>query len=700
VRACGVVLFGTAALVAGTVAATPASAQTTSVALFPPTVTVPADGSIQGAFTATVAPVEVGVTVTAVESDGVAGSGATASCVTNSLGQCQILTNHNGAATTGTVTAGVTGCAGCTSTGAVDFVAPGTAPTGLTLNVANGNGTAAPAGPAGADVFSDANHYFVQESSGSSDDYEGTPSEAVVGASLMNAGTALSAGVEPYAINWTIKDTSTTNILNLDSVTSTASLAYNPPVSNVVCTIRDQTDPNRDPACTPLSFDLDQEYHFSNPATPTLDDLGAYNNTLPPDETVLVPGQTISFTTYMIGQLNNAQIVLDSKTGYTASATVSAQLATDPAGSTIEGSTIGSAPSTSTVWLPQAAAGSSAIGILSASDVTGGWVVINVNGVVELVNFTEATGSTYNAGGASVSLAQFKTDLATYPTYQVSGYLQNGQVNSLLTRVLPPPPTPKWGYWTVASDGGIFAFGDANFYGSMGGQHLNAPMVGMARTPDSLGYWTVAADGGIFSFGDAASHFYGSEGGKHLNAPIVAMAPTATGNGYWLVASDGGVFAFGDAKFDGSMGGTHLNAPVVGMAVTPDGNGYWLVASDGGIFSFGDAANHFYGSEGGKHLNKPMVGMDVSETGNGYWTVASDGGIFAFGDAVFYGSMGGLHLNAPMVGMAATPDGKGYWTVASDGGIFSFGDAAGHFFGSMGGTHLNAPMVGMAETAT
>ena len=64
----------------------------------------------------------------------------------------------------------------------------------------------------------------------------------------------------------------------------------------------------------------------------------------------------------------------------------------------------------------------------------------------------------------------------------------------------------------MASDGGIFAFGDANFYGSMGGQHLNAPMVGMARTPDSLGYWTVASDGGIFSFGDAASHFYGSEG--------------------------------------------------------------------------------------------------------------------------------------------------------------------------------------------
>ena len=41
----------------------------------------------------------------------------------------------------------------------------------------------------------------------------------------------------------------------------------------------------------------------------------------------------------------------------------------------------------------------------------------------------------------------------------------------------------------VASDGGIFAFGDAPFYGSMGGQPLNKPVVGMAATPTGHGYW-------------------------------------------------------------------------------------------------------------------------------------------------------------------------------------------------------------------
>jgi hypothetical protein len=43
------------------------------------------------------------------------------------------------------------------------------------------------------------------------------------------------------------------------------------------------------------------------------------------------------------------------------------------------------------------------------------------------------------------------------------------------------------GYWQVASDGGIFAFGNAGFYGSTGAIHLNQPIVGMAKTPDGRG---------------------------------------------------------------------------------------------------------------------------------------------------------------------------------------------------------------------
>jgi hypothetical protein len=72
----------------------------------------------------------------------------------------------------------------------------------------------------------------------------------------------------------------------------------------------------------------------------------------------------------------------------------------------------------------------------------------------------------------------------------------------------------------------------------------------MASTPDGQGYWLVASDGGVFSFGDAA--FHGSTGAITLNKPIVGISSSPDGQGYWLVASDGGIFNFGDAAFSGS----------------------------------------------------------------------------------------------------------------------------------------------------
>jgi hypothetical protein len=53
---------------------------------------------------------------------------------------------------------------------------------------------------------------------------------------------------------------------------------------------------------------------------------------------------------------------------------------------------------------------------------------------------------------------------------------------------------------------------------------VDAPIVGMAAMPDSKSYWLTASDGAIFSFGDAG--FFGSEGGRPLNAPIVAITAT------------------------------------------------------------------------------------------------------------------------------------------------------------------------------
>jgi hypothetical protein len=243
-------------------------------------------------------------------------------------------------------------------------------------------------------------------------------------------------------------------------------------------------------------------------------------------------------------------------------------------------------------------------------------------------------------------------------------------------------------YWLVASDGGIFSFGGAGFYGSTGNLALNKPIVGMAGTADSHGYWLVASDGGVFSFGDA--RFHGSTGNIRLNKPVVGMAATHDGGGYWLVASDGGIFSFGNAPFYGSMGGRPLNQPIVGMAATPDGGGYWLVAADGGIFSFGDA--HFYGSTGNLHLNKPIVGMTANSNG-GYWFAASDGGIFAFGTP-FYGSLGNVPQSRPIVAVTASADGGGYWFANNNGAVTSYGNAT--YWGSAPQV-INKPVVGMTQ---
>ena len=123
-------------------------------------------------------------------------------------------------------------------------------------------------------------------------------------------------------------------------------------------------------------------------------------------------------------------------------------------------------------------------------------------------------------------------------------------------------PTPSGGgYWLVASDGGIFSFGDAHFYGS-GAQitpPLDRPVVGMAANPTGTGYWIVTRDGGVFYFGTPVSVFTN----RSANGTIVAIAASPTGRGFWLFSDAGKVEAFGDARPYGSVR-HRLGQPIVG----------------------------------------------------------------------------------------------------------------------------------------
>lgn len=104
------------------------------------------------------------------------------------------------------------------------------------------------------------------------------------------------------------------------------------------------------------------------------------------------------------------------------------------------------------------------------------------------------------------------------------------------------------------------------------------------------GILTARPDGTVDAFEGA--RFYGSMAGQKLNAPIVGICSTKTGNGYWLVAADGGIFAFGDAKYLGpnpayypkwglGLGGGAKNIPIIGIA-RGNAGGYTIVGDNDG----------------------------------------------------------------------------------------------------------------------
>jgi hypothetical protein len=120
------------------------------------------------------------------------------------------------------------------------------------------------------------------------------------------------------------------------------------------------------------------------------------------------------------------------------------------------------------------------------------------------------------------------------------GSMGGQRLNAPIVGVAVPSPIFPYapGYWLVASDGGVFSFGQTKFLGSTGNIHLNRPIVGMAfgsnsqngGPPDAngnQGYWLVASDGGVFSFGD--TNFCGSAAGISPKAPVVGIAGSFSG---------------------------------------------------------------------------------------------------------------------------------------------------------------------------
>jgi hypothetical protein len=221
------------------------------------------------------------------------------------------------------------------------------------------------------------------------------------------------------------------------------------------------------------------------------------------------------------------------------------------------------------------------------------------------------------------------------------------------------PTADHGGYWEVASDGGVFAFGDAGYYGSIPGigiapagsagseRHLNAPIVAIVPSDDGGGYFMVAADGGVFAFGDAT--FAGScPGIGTCPGSAVSVLPDADGRGYWLVTSVGDVYAFGDAPYLGAPGATP--SPITSALHTLDGEGYWILTADGSVYAYGDAP--YLDGDSGATAADHAAAIFAPEDYGGYWIVTADGAVSSFGTAPDEGGMAGGHLNGSIVAAA------------------------------------------------
>jgi hypothetical protein len=249
------------------------------------------------------------------------------------------------------------------------------------------------------------------------------------------------------------------------------------------------------------------------------------------------------------------------------------------------------------------------------------------------------------------------------------------------------------GYVEAGANGGVYAFGNAPFDGSVFSYTpagytpqtwLGAPMVGIASVPGNTGYWVATSNGIVCGFGSAqvynlpgndygGGYCYQSIAGV---SDIVGIVSDPANGGYWLVGSDGGVFTYGGAPYLGNAVG--LGATIVAMASTPDGGGYWLVAGNGAVYApryGGSGDSNYSGGMNGTTLSEPIVGIAAGASDSSYWMVGGDGGVFGFGGAPYLGSLPPTGFIYGINGVASIPGGQAFYLMSFDGSIFTYGSA-------------------------
>ncbi|HEX6393389.1 MAG TPA: hypothetical protein VFZ97_08100, partial [Acidimicrobiales bacterium] len=100
---------------------------------------------------------------------------------------------------------------------------------------------------------------------------------------------------------------------------------------------------------------------------------------------------------------------------------------------------------------------------------------IEVNGVWRQATVLAAPANAVPNGSSELSSVSCPTTGACVAAGDYTSFSTGSQEPMVSNQV-------DQGYWLVASDGGIFTYGDAGFFGSHGGAPLNRPIVGMAKS--------------------------------------------------------------------------------------------------------------------------------------------------------------------------------------------------------------------------
>ncbi|MBV9660138.1 MAG: fibronectin type III domain-containing protein [Acidimicrobiales bacterium] len=193
------------------------------------------------------------------------------------------------------------------------------------------------------------------------------------------------------------------------------------------------------------------------------------------------------------------------------------------------GSGPASASATATPGVPVPGAPTGLTATPGDTTVNLGWAAPTTGGAPSDYVVNEYVGSTVSGSPTvidthSTNLGTMVNGLTDGQAYTFTVTATNGggsgpaSASATATPQGPPPPAATQGFWLFAADGGVFSFGTAKFYGSLGAVHLVQPIVAAAATPDGQGYRLAGGDGGTFNFGDAG--FLGSLGGLSLAAPI------------------------------------------------------------------------------------------------------------------------------------------------------------------------------------